>query len=85
MFKNISARTAALLGVVAGMALSATAGLRPHLPLEMMVHFQPPQQNNESIDPVNNPTNKLDSSPVIDPLENQPSSERATCPACGMG
>jgi hypothetical protein len=81
MFENISARTAALFGIVAGMALSATTGLRPHMPFEMKVHFQPHQQNNESIDPAN----KLDSSPVIAPLENQPSSARETCPACGMG
>ncbi len=80
MFEGISARTAALFGVLAGMALSVAIGLRPNMQLDMKVNFQPPQPDQESIDSAN----KLEVSPVLTPLENQPPTPE-NCPACGMG
>jgi hypothetical protein len=78
MLEGISAKTAALFGVVVGLALSATAGFRPNVQFDMKVNFQPPQNKDESVEPIS-----IEQVPL--PFEHQPSSGYDHCEACGKG
>ncbi len=78
MFEGMSAKTAALFGVIAGMALSIATGLRPNVQFDMKFNFQPNQHQDESVDPVS-----LNPDPAQS--ESQQSPGKEPCPACGMG
>jgi hypothetical protein len=78
MFEGISAKTAALFGVCAGMALSIAAGFRPGVQFDMKVNFLPSQNKDESVEPAN-------IQQVPSQFENQQSPGKEPCPACGMG
>lgn len=80
MFKGMSAKTAALFGIIAGMALSIVTGLRPNVQFDMKFNFQPNQHKDESVDPV-----RLNTDQVPTQSESQQSLGKEPCPACGMG
>jgi hypothetical protein len=77
MFEGISAKTAALFGVAAGMALSIATGFKPNVQFDMKVNFQPQPQKDEAIKVID-----IEQAPA---LENQQSPEPFSCEACGKG
>ncbi len=80
MFEGISAKTATLFGLMAGMAIATAAGFRPNMQFDMKVNFQPSQSNNEAIGSTSSDT---DLSP--NQLESQQLPAHEPCTACGMG
>jgi hypothetical protein len=78
MFEGISAKTAALFGLMAGMAIATATGFRPNLQFDMKVNFQP--SNNEAIGSASSDTDL-----VPKQLEDQQLPAQEPCPACGMG
>jgi hypothetical protein len=76
MFQGISAKTASLFGLMAGMAIATAAGFKPNMPFDMKVNFQPSQNTNEAIGSTNSDT---------DPAPNQLENRQEPCTACGMG
>ena len=78
MFEGISAKTATLFGLMAGMAIATAAGFKPNMQFDMKVNFQPSQSNNGSIEPASLDTDS------VKQLENQ-QLPAEPCTACGMG
>ncbi len=80
MFEGISAKTAALFGLMAGMAIATAAGFRPNMQFDMKVNFQPTPSNNEAIGSASS-----DTEPVLNQLEDRQLPAQEPCTACGMG
>jgi hypothetical protein len=97
MFERMSAKTAALLGVVAGVALSATAGDKPLVQFDLKVTF--PNSGESSQSSEFGETDSLaerssqrqfsvsPTAPMTIPSTSSVTTQykKDPCPACGMG
>jgi hypothetical protein len=91
MFERMSAKTAALLGLVAGVALSATAGDKPLVQFDLKVNFPNSGENSRSSE-LGESDQQFSVSPETTAPMTIPHTYNGTtqykkdpCPACGMG
>jgi hypothetical protein len=91
MFERMSAKTAALLGLVAGVALSTTAGDKPLVQFDLKVNFPNSGESSQSSE-FGETDRQFSVSPETTAPMTIPYTSSGTtqykkdpCPACGMG